>query len=213
MGGWVRVAAIHLLHFYSMDLSPVVLEGKHVRLEPLSHAHADALFDRARDPELWRYTPTRVETRADLTRFIDTALDWQRAGTALAFATIERANGLPIGSTRFAMADHENRRVEIGWTWLGRDFQRTALNTEAKLLMLTHAFERLGCIRVELKTDVLNQRSRTAILRLGAKEEGIFRHHVIMPEGRLRDSVYYSILADEWPVVRVGLEAKLAEAR
>ena len=196
-----------------MDLSPIVLEGTHVRLEPLSHAHANALMDLATDPELWRYTPSRVETFDDLTRFIDTALEWQRAGTALPFATIDRASGLPIGSTRLAMADHVNRRVEIGWTWLGREYQRTALNTEAKLLMLAHAFERLGCIRVELKTDVLNQRSRSAILRLGAREEGIFRHHIIMPGGRLRDTVYYSILAEEWPAVRAGLEAKLAAHR
>lgn len=196
-----------------MDLTPTTLEGKHVRLEPLGHEHTDALLEFAIDPDLWRYTPSRITSREDLTRFIDIALDWQKAGTGLAFATVDRASGRPVGSTRLAMADHVNRRVEIGWTWLGREFQRTALNTEAKLLMLSHAFEQLGCIRVELKTDALNQRSRSAILRIGAREEGTFRHHMIMPDGRLRDTVYYSILAGEWPAVRLGLEAKLAAPR
>jgi RimJ/RimL family protein N-acetyltransferase len=196
-----------------MDLSPTTLEGAHVRLEPLGHHHTTALFEVAIDADLWRYTPTRIASRDDLSRFIETALEWQQAGTALAFATVDRATGRAVGSTRFAMADHGNRHVEIGWTWLGRDFQRTALNTEAKLLMLAHAFERLGCLRVELKTDVLNQKSRTAILRLRATEEGVFRHHIVMPDGRLRDTVYYSILSPEWPAVRVGLEARLAAHR
>jgi RimJ/RimL family protein N-acetyltransferase len=123
---------------------------------------------------------------------------------------VDRATGRAIGSTRFGNIDAPNRRVEIGWSWLGRAFQRRAFNTEAKLLMLAHAFERLGCIRVELRADALNAKSRAAIARLGAKEEGTLRHHMILPSGRLVDWAYYSILRDEWPAVRAGLEEKLA---
>lgn len=196
-----------------MDLSPVTLEGRHVRLEPLSTAHAPDLLQHALDPELWRFTPTVIASAVDLDRYIATALEWQRNDTALAFATVDRASGKAIGSTRFANVDHANRRVEIGWTWLGAPFQRTALNTEAKLLMLEHAFERLDCIRVELKTGHENLKSRAAIGRLGAREEGTLRHHVILPDGRLRDTVYFSILRDEWPAVRDNLADKLARPR
>ncbi len=196
-----------------MDLTPVTLEGQHARLEPLTHAHRGDLLTVAFDPEIWQFTTARVTTPADLERYVETALAWQREGHALPFATIDRASGRAIGSTRFAAIDVANRRAEIGWTWLGKAYQRTALNTEAKLLMLTHAFEHMGCIRVELKTDVLNVRSRAAIQRLGAKEEGIFRHHMIMPEGRLRDTVYYSLLSEEWPAAKAGLVEKLARPR
>lgn len=191
-------------------LSFTSLTGRHVRLEPLNRNHAPALLPAALDPELWRWTAAAVSSRADLDRYITTALDDHRNGTALPFATIALATGRAIGSTRFANYDAANRRVEIGWTWIARDFQRTAVNTEAKLLMLRHAFEELRCIRVELKTDVLNQRSRSAIQRLGAVEEGVLRHHVICSSGRLRDTVYYSILAAEWQDVRARLEKRLA---
>ena len=193
-----------------VDLTPITLEGRHVRLEPLSRQHKSELAMVALDPDLWRFTPTQIHSAVDLDAYIETALRWQRAGTAIPFATVDRSTGRAIGSTRFGNIDPQNRRAEIGWTWLGRDFQRRAFNTEAKLLMFTHAFERMDCIRVELKADVLNTKSRTAIARLGAKEEGILRNHMILPDGRLIDWVYYSVLRDEWPSVRAGLKQKLA---
>jgi RimJ/RimL family protein N-acetyltransferase len=147
-----------------------------------------------------------------MTGYIQTALDAQAAGVALPFATVHIASGQVIGSTRYMNIDRANRRVEIGSTWIARPWQRTAVNTEAKYLMLRHAFETLGCIRVELKTDVLNQRSRNAILRIGAREEGILRQHVITWSGRLRDSVYFSVLDAEWPGVKRDLERKLSRA-
>jgi N-acetyltransferase len=192
-----------------MEFAPVVLEGRFVRLEPLTSTHFGALWEIAQDEVLWRWTQAEPKTAADLASYLTTALDWQRQGTALPFATCSKAEGKPVGSTRFANIDKGNRRAEIGWTWIGRPWQRSAINTEAKLLMLTHAFESEGCIRVELKTDVLNQQSRTAIRRLGAQEEGILRHHSITDSGRLRDTVYYSILAGEWPAVKQNLASRL----
>lgn len=188
------------------------LDGRVVRLEPLSLAHLDGLCAVGLDPELWRWTTSQVVTRDDMRDYIATALQWRDEGTAIPFATVERATGRVVGSTRLANIDRANRRAEIGWTWIARPWQRTAVNTEAKLLMLRHAFESLGCIRVELKTDALNDRSRAAIRRLGAVEEGTLRHHMITATGRLRDSVYYSILAGEWPAVRARLEAHLRPA-
>jgi RimJ/RimL family protein N-acetyltransferase len=196
--------------FHRMDLSPITLEGKFVRLEPLTPAHASDLVQYAAEPDLWRYTTTVVSTAADLDAYIATAVEWHRANSALAFATVDRATGRAIGSTRFANVDHVNRRVEIGWTWIAKPFQRTAVNTEAKFLMLQQAFECWECIRVELKTGHENIQSRTAIRRLGAVEEGTLRHHMILSGGRLRDTVYFSILRDEWPAVRAGLIDKLA---
>jgi len=192
-----------------MDMTPVTLAGTYVRLEPLGERHMDDLLAVALDEELWRWTTTQIHSPDDLAGYVATALRWQEAGTALPFATIDLASGRAVGSTRFGNADPENRRVEIGWTWLGRAHQRTALNTEAKLLMLKHAFDVLGCIRVELKTDALNARSRAAIRRLGATEEGTLRHHMITSTGRLRDTVYYSVLREEWPGVRAGLVERL----
>lgn len=192
------------------ELSRLTLEGRHVRLEPLSRQHRSGLAAVALDPELWRFTLTQIHSVNDLDEFIETALFWQSAGHCVPFATVDRSTGRPIGSTRLANINAQNRRAEIGWTWLGRDFQRRAFNTEAKLLMLAHAFEHMDCIRVELRTSALNTRSRNAIARLGAREEGILRHHTILPDGRLIDWMYYSILRDEWPSVRAGLEQKLA---
>ena len=142
-------------------------------------------------------------------RYIETALEWREAGTALPFATMLQPDGTVIGSSRFANIDRPNRRLEIGWTWIGRPWQRTPANTEAKYLMLRHAFEVLGCIRVEFKTDVLNTTSRNALLRIGAREEGIFRRHMITETGRVRDSIYFSIIEAEWPAVKAGLIGKL----
>ena len=197
-----------------MDLTPVVLEGEHVRLEPLSlEPHFGGLCEVALDPELWRWTLGQMRTAEDLRRYLETAVRERSEGRSMPFATVAKAAGKAIGSTRFGNFDHDHRRVEIGWTWIGRDWQRTAVNTEAKLLMLTHAFERWGVMRVELKTDALNERSRTAIRRIGATEEGILRKHMVTDSGRIRDSALYSLTDDEWPTVRARLEARLAAHR
>lgn len=193
-----------------MQLEPVTLEGERVRLEPLSLTHHSALTEVGLDEELWRWIVTPVRSPEDMRSYIETALREQAAGTALPFATVERASGRPIGSTRFLNIDGANRRVEIGATWIAKPWQRTAVNTEAKYLMLRHAFETLSCIRVELKTDSLNQRSRKAILRIGAEEEGTFRNHMITSSGRIRHSVYYSIIDSEWPAVKARLLGALS---
>jgi RimJ/RimL family protein N-acetyltransferase len=171
--------------------------------------HHEELCRVGLDPELWSLTTIELRTSDDLRTYIETALKEQAAGSSLPFATIHRESGRAVGSTRFGEIDRANRHVEIGWTWVAKDWQRTAVNTEAKYLMLRHAFETLGCIRVELKTDSLNERSRNAILRIGAKQEGIFRNHIIVHNGRIRHSVYFSIIDSEWPEVKVGLEEKL----
>lgn len=195
-----------------MEVRPVTLAGRHVRLEPLSLAHLEGLCAVGLDPELWRWTLTVIRTPEEMRAYVETALREQEAGVSLPFATVEAATGRVVGSTRFGNVSRENRRVEIGWTWVARPWQRTPVNTEAKYLMLRHAFEALGCVRVELKTDALNERSRAAILRIGARQEGILRRHMLSQDGRMRDTVYFSVLDDEWPGVRAGLEAKLAMA-
>lgn len=192
-----------------MKLEPVTLEGRGVRLEPLAASHHAALCEVGLDPELWRLIPYRASTPDEMRRYIDSALEAQAAGTAIPFATVERDSGRVVGSTRFMNIDVAHRRVEIGSTWLAKPWQRTAINTEAKYLMLRHAFETWSCIRVELKTDALNQRSRQAMLRIGAREEGTLRQHMVTWSGRLRDTVYFSILDSEWPAVKADLEAKL----
>jgi RimJ/RimL family protein N-acetyltransferase len=192
-----------------MKLEPVTLEGRGVRLEPLAASHHAALCEVGLDPELWRLIPYQASTPDEMRSYISSALEAQAAGTAIPFATVEKASGRVIGSTRFMNIDVANRRVEIGSTWIAKPWQRSAINTEAKYLMLRHAFETLGCIRVELKTDALNQRSRQAMLRIGAREEGTLRQHMVTWSGRLRDTVYYSILDSEWPGVKANLEAKL----
>lgn len=188
----------------------VTLEGRHVRLEPLAQTHHTALCAVGLDSELWELIPYRVTTPDEMTAYIQTALDAQAAGSALPFATIDATTGQVIGSTRYMNIDGANRRLEIGATWIAAPWRRTAVNTEAKYLMLRHAFETLGCIRVELKTDSLNQRSRNAIRRIGATEEGTLRQHIVTWSGRLRDSIYFSILDSEWPRVKQDLEKKLA---
>ena len=195
-----------------MILTPVTLEGRHVRLEPLAKTHLAALCAIGLDPELWELIPYRVAAPEDMAAYIQTALDHQAAGSALPFATVRAPTGQAIGSTRYLNIDRANRRVEIGATWIAAPWRRTAVNTEAKYLMLRHAFETLGCIRVELKTDALNQRSRTAIRRIGATEEGTLRQHMVTWSGRLRDTVYFSVLDSEWPRVKQDLEQKLSRA-
>jgi RimJ/RimL family protein N-acetyltransferase len=192
-----------------VKIVPVTLEGTRVRLEPLTLEHHAALCEVGLEPELWRWTTADVRSPEDLRRYLQRALQDQREGHALPFATIERASGKAVGSTRFGSIDITHRRVEIGWTWIGRAWQRTAINTEAKFLMLRHAFEVWGALRVEFKTNAMNYRSRTAIARLGAKEEGTLRKHMISERGMPRDTVYYSILDTEWPSVRAGLEDKM----
>jgi len=192
-----------------MLIQPVVLSGRRVRLEPLSLDHLDALSAVGLDQEIWRWIPYRVSSREEMRAFIENALQLQAEGSALPFATVEQSTNLVVGSTRFMNIDKPNRHVEIGSTWIGRNWQRTFVNTEAKYLMLRHAFEVLGCFRVELKTDVLNEKSRNAISRIGAKEEGIFRKHVVCWDGRIRDSIWFSIIDSEWPGVKAELEEKL----
>jgi N-acetyltransferase len=193
-----------------MRIEPVTLEGTHVRLEPLSlERHAEGLVAVGLDPDLWRWTIVKIETAADLREYVEHALEDQAGGRALPFATIERAGGCIVGSTRFMSIAAAHRRVEIGCTWIARPWQRTAINTEAKYLMLRHAFEVWGCGRVELKTDTRNQRSRQAMLRLGCVEEGIHRKHMVTGHGEVRDTVYYSVVDDEWPPVKARLEGLL----
>jgi len=192
-----------------MVVAPIVLEGRHVRLEPLGEAHLAGFAAVGLDEELWRWIPSPVRTAEEMAAYIAIALREQAQGVSLPFALVERRTGRLIGSTRYGNIDRTNHRVEIGWTWVGREWQRTAINTEAKYLLLKHAFETLGCIRVELKTDSLNERSRAAILRIGAREEGTFRNHMITASGRIRHTVYYSIVDSEWPSVKARIEARL----
>jgi RimJ/RimL family protein N-acetyltransferase len=195
-----------------LEIQQVTLQGRHIRLEPLTLNHLDGLCEIGLDPDLWRWIPAPVKSRDDMRDYIRLALQWQTDGTALPFATVDQSSGRVVGSTRYMNIDKPNRHVEIGATWIGRPWQRTVVNTEAKYLMLRHAFETLGCFRVELKTDALNQQSRNAILRIGASQEGIFRKHVVCSDGRLRDSVYFSIIDSEWPSVKARLEEKLHQS-
>ncbi len=196
----------------STHLAPVTLEGRLVRLEPMSLDHLDGLAEVAFDESLWRWTIGRPLDRDALRDWMDRAIANREAGTELPFVTVERTSGRPIGSSRYLSLALEHRRLEIGWTWLAPSFQRTALNTEAKYLMLKHGFEELGAIRIELKTDSLNERSRRAILRMGAKEEGTLRNHMITWTGRFRHSVLFSVIESEWPSVKAGLEQKLEQS-
>lgn len=192
-----------------MEISPVTLDGQHTRLEPLTLAHQEALIAAAADGELWNSTVTIVPTRETMACYIEVALAAQARGNELPFVIIRKSSGEVVGTTRFYEIEPNDRRLAIGYTWVSRSAQRTAVNTEAKLLLLTQAFEHWQFNRVEFITDVLNQQSRAAILRLGAKEEGILRNHMVMPGGRIRDSVCFSIIIGEWPEVKARLEAKL----
>ena len=187
---------------------PLTLEGSIVRLEPIRPDHAELFWNVAKDSvdEIFQWIPYRMKSREDFQQVVAKAFNEQERGESVVFATVERSSGKVIGSTRFMNIDRANRRVEIGSTWIAPTWQRTAVNTEAKYLMLRHAFEVWKCIRVELKTDALNQKSRNAILRIGAKKEGTLRRHVITWTGRVRDSVYFSILDNEWPGAKAKLE-------
>jgi RimJ/RimL family protein N-acetyltransferase len=190
-------------------VTPVTLEGRLVRLEPLSFEHLDGLAEVALDPAIWRWTTARPTDGAGLRDWLETALRNAAAGTEVPFATIERASGRPIGSTRYLSIVPEHRRLEIGWTWVAGPWQRHGANREAKYLQLRHAFEVLGANRVEFKTDSLNEKANPALLAIGATFEGTFRDHMVMPDGRLRHSNYYSVIVEEWPRVREALERSL----
>ena len=192
-----------------MKIEPIILEGEYVRLEPLRIEFLEKLCEVGLEASIWRWTTANVKTESDMRNYMETALDEHSRGVSLPFVTIEKKSGKIVGSTRFGGIDRENRRVEIGWTWINPNWQRTAINTEAKFLMLRHAFETWKCIRVELKTDVLNEKSRKAILRLGAKEEGVLRRHLITDAGRFRDTVYFSIIDTEWEDVKSNLLSRL----
>jgi RimJ/RimL family protein N-acetyltransferase len=203
-----------------MNVEPITLEGLHVRLDPMTQAHAEPLVNAAADGELWNTQVTIIPRREDVKDYIQFALDGLAQKTQLPFVIIRKsgtgsaglspANDEIVGSTRFYDIFPKDRKCAIGYTWLSKSAQRTPINTECKLLLLTHAFETWGCVRVELITDVLNEQSRAAILRLGAKQEGILRKHLILPSGRVRDSVFFSITDDEWPQVKAKLSARLS---
>jgi N-acetyltransferase len=194
-----------------MHAEPVTLEGKHVRLEPLSLDHLDPLTAVGLDPELWKFTTVNIRNRDEMRAYIEEALQLSAAGSVIAFATREKKSNTIVGSTRLADIQTHHRTMEIGWTWIARSHQRTAVNTEAKYLMLRHAFEQMDARRVMLKTDETNLKSRAAITRIGAKQEGILRNHMLVWGGRNRNSVIFSIIAEEWPEVKRNLEAKLAQ--
>ena len=183
-----------------------------MRLEPMRRDHLAALTEAGRYDELWKWTTAKATTEETMADYMEAALAQADALTALPFVTIDKLSGCVVGSTRFGNIDPVNRRTEIGWTWISPQFQRTYVNSEAKYLMLRHAFEVWNCVRVELKTDVLNEKSRAAMLRLGAVEEGVLRRHILTHSGRFRDTIYYSILDDEWPAIRARLEAQLGNS-
>jgi RimJ/RimL family protein N-acetyltransferase len=189
-------------------LEPVTLRGAHARLEPLSHDHRDALVEAVSDGELWKLWYTSVPKPENMAKEIDRRLGLQAAGSMLPF-TVFDAEGHISGMTTYMNVDATNRRVEIGSTWYAIRVQRSALNTQCKLLLLRHAFETLDCIAVEFRTHFFNHQSRRGIERLGAKQDGILRSHQIAPNGTLRDTVVYSIIAAEWPTVEAHLNYQL----
>lgn len=196
----------------SIPLEPVTLDGRLVRLEPMSRSHLDDLARVAMDPAIWRWTIARPTDRTTLEAWMSTAMTNAEAGAELPFVTMERVSGRAIGSSRYMSIAAEHLRLEIGWSWVAPAWQRSGANREAKLLMLTHAFESLGCNRVEFKTDSLNEPARAALLAIGGTFEGIFRNHMVMPEGRLRHSAWYSVTTGEWPAVKSRLVASVEAA-
>jgi N-acetyltransferase len=196
-----------------MNLGAVTLAGRFVRLEPLSMDHVAALTEVGTDESIWQWNPSlAVRSEDDMRRYVEHAVQQHASALALPFATFHLGDDRPIGSTRFANFDHEHRHVEIGYTWIAPPWQRSAVNTEAKYLMLRYAFEHWGCIRVEFKTDSCNEKSRNALKRIGAVEEGTFRNHMLTHSGRIRHSAYFSIIDAEWPGVKADLQTKLARS-
>ena len=193
-------------------IEPVTLEGRHVRIEPLAREHEAGIKGAAADGELWRLWYTSVPAPEKTGEWIDAALDMRERLGAMPFVVC-KPDGDVVGSTRYFNVDALNRRLEIGHTWYAKRVQRTALNTEAKLLLLAHAFEKLNCIAVEFRTNFFNFASREAIARLGAKQDGVLRNHQVLPDGSLRDTVVFSIIAAEWPAVRKNLLWHLTRPR
>ncbi len=192
-------------------LEPLILEGRFIRLLPLSASHAAALFDVGHDVEIWRFMPYgSMDSLASMQAWVTLLLERQARGTDLPFVVWHRAHARPVGATRFMNADPANRAIEIGGTWFGAPYRGTMANPESKRLLLEHAFERLGCQRVQFRTDLRNVRSQRALERLGAVREGVWREHMILPDGYRRSSVFYSLLKNEWPAVKAGLERRIA---
>lgn len=195
-----------------MDIEPVTLRGRFVRLEPLSLDHAPALWTAGNEPEIWTYMPyAAIDSPDKMRAWVEEMLRRQSKGNDLPFAIVDVASGQAVGATRYMTIERHNRGLEIGGTWLGKAFRGTVANTESKYLLLRHAFEVLGCIRVQFRTDLRNERSQRAIERLGAVREAVLRKYTIMPDGYQRSSVFYSIIDDEWPVVKARLEETLAK--
>ena len=190
--------------------TPVMLDGTSVSLRPLEIQHAATLFEIGQGMNIWRWYPDRIESVADMERVVESALAAKEQGLALPFVIVERDTAQIIGSSRFFNIFPEHRRLEIGWTWIGPQWQRTSVNTETKYLMLRYAFEVMGCLRVELKTDRRNLKSQEAMLRLGLKQEGTLRKHMITHDGHHRDTVYFSVVEPEWPAMREFLNSKLS---
>jgi RimJ/RimL family protein N-acetyltransferase len=194
-----------------MNLTATTLTHQHARLEPLALHHFDDLSRFNADPDIWRYIPFQnMETPEGFRAWMERAASEPERGTGYAFAIIDIASNTAVGSTSLYDISHQDKHVEIGRTWLGRPYQRTALNTECKYLLLQYCFDTLGCIRVQLKTDARNLKSQAAIERIGAVREGVLRAHIVMPDGYLRDTVMYSVLAPEWPDVCHNLESRMA---
>ena len=191
------------------ELAEPTLVGKNIELKPLQLEHKMVLLEAAADGELWNSRVTVVPGPETITEYISTAIAGRQAGTVIPFIILQRNTGQVVGSARFWKIDQVNRKLEIGHTWLSSSFQRSSVNTEAKFLMLTYAFEVMHSVRVQFTTDELNEKSRTAILRIGAKQEGIVRNERIMPDGRKRNSVRFSIIDSEWPEVKAALLEKM----
>lgn len=193
-----------------MRIEPVVLEGKHVRLEPLSVNHVPSLWAAAAYPEIWRWMPFAIQSEEQMRKFINSVLKMADAKTALPFAIVSKAAARPVGGTGYWYIESRHRRLEIGASWITPEWQRSGINTEMKYLMLRHAFEGMGCMRVELKTDSLNEKSRAALQRIGAREEGVLRNHMMQPDGRKRHSVCFSVIDEEWPAVKTRIEGLMS---
>ena len=193
-----------------MWVEPVVLEGEHVRLEPVTLEHAAGLARAAAFPDLWKYMPAVLQSEDQMRDMVARATRLSAEGAGLSFATVVKPAGEVAGSTAFLNMEPSHRRLEIGYTWITPKWQRSVVNTECKYLMMEHAFETLECIRVEFKTDSLNEQSRAALTRLGAVEEGTMRNHMVQPDGRFRHSVYFSVIDDEWPGIKTRLRGFMA---
>lgn len=194
-----------------MEITPVELIGERVILRPMDAHHVQALFDAGNNPVIWAYMPMKVQSIQDMKHLVDGALQAREQGTEFPFVIFDKDSEKIVGSTRFLNISTQNRNLEIGWTWLSSTVWQTRLNTECKYLLLKHCFETLGAVRVQLKTDSRNLRSQQAIERLGAVKEGVLRNHMVMPDGYLRDSVFYSVINQEWVLVKDKLESMLRQ--